>query len=109
MALYWPEARVALEIVDDPASKPYKGPDDWTVLHVTCADIYDVHRFQKIGRELGRLLGEDASFMDDLATKERRASCPAHGRNSTFRRLSLTSDTPSHAHKTAGQQIAGRH
>lgn len=65
MALYWPEARVALEIVDDPASKPYKGPDDWTVLHVTCADIYDVHRFQKIGRELGRLLGEDTSFMDD--------------------------------------------
>lgn len=53
MALYWPEARVALEIVDDPASKPYEGPDDWTVLHVTCADIYDVHRFQKIGRELG--------------------------------------------------------
>lgn len=65
MALYWPEVNVALEIVGDPASKPYEGPDDWTVLRVTCADIYDVHRFQKVGRELGRLLGEDTSFMDD--------------------------------------------
>ena len=77
MALYWPEARVALEIVDDPASKPYKGPDDWTVLHVTCADIYDVHRFQKIGRELGRLLGEDTSFMDDPLWQRKNAELHA--------------------------------
>lgn len=77
MALYWPEARVALEIVDDPASKPYKGPDDWTVLHVTCADIYDVHRFQKIGRELGRLLREDTSFMDDPLWQRKNAELHA--------------------------------
>ncbi|SFX64466.1 hypothetical protein [Olsenella sp. kh2p3] len=65
MALYWPEAKVALEIVDDPASKPYEGPADWSVLHVTCEDIRDVRRFQEMGRKLGRLLGEDTSFMDD--------------------------------------------
>ena len=38
MALYWPEQKVALDIVDDPDRRPFAGGDGYTVIKVTMAD-----------------------------------------------------------------------
>ena len=59
MALYWPEAKVALDIVDDPHRHPFEGGDDYTVLRVTCADISDHDSFDRIMRRLAQLLGKE--------------------------------------------------
>ncbi len=43
MALYWPDQKVALEIVDDPDSEPFDPSigDGWTVIQVTCGQVMD--------------------------------------------------------------------
>ena len=43
MSLYWPEQKVAIEIVDDPLSPPFDraAHPDVRVLQVTCAELDD--------------------------------------------------------------------
>jgi hypothetical protein len=67
MALYWPEKKVALEIVDDPERRPFEAPDpeEWRVLHVSVEDLASYDRFTSVMRRLGGLLGtppEDAKL-----------------------------------------------
>ena len=59
MALYWPEKRVALDIVDDPHRRPFEGDESYTVLRVTCAQLSDYDSFRDIMRKLCKLLDRD--------------------------------------------------
>ncbi|MDO4797448.1 MAG: hypothetical protein Q4A01_05440 [Coriobacteriales bacterium] len=59
MALYWPEQRVALDIVDDPYRRPFEGDDSYTVLRVTCADLRDYNSYRKVMKRLCELLGRE--------------------------------------------------
>lgn len=58
MALYWPDRKVALQIDDDPLSKPYVGPEDWHVLHTSKADLDDFDAFDRLMNLLADALGE---------------------------------------------------
>lgn len=58
MALYWPEQKVALQIDDDPASKPYEGPDDWQVFHTNKSMMDDFESFDQLMEKLAVALGE---------------------------------------------------
>ena len=57
MALVWSKEKVALQIDDDPASEPFDGPDDWTVIHVTTAQLESYEGCQKIVSHLSQALG----------------------------------------------------
>ena len=57
MALYWPEQKVALDIVDDPHRNPFIGDDSYTVLRVTCAELSNYESFSKVSKKLCELLG----------------------------------------------------
>ena len=61
MALYWPEQKVALEIVDDPASQPVDRDalPDFTVIQVTCEQIEDPEANDAIARTLAHHLGTE--------------------------------------------------
>lgn len=61
MALYWPEQKVALEIVDDPASLPVdrEAFPDFTVIQVTCAQIEDPEAYDVLARTLAHHLGTE--------------------------------------------------
>ena len=59
MALYWPDEKVALDIVDDPERNPFEGGDDYTVLRVTCAELMNYDSFCGIMRKLSDLLGNE--------------------------------------------------
>lgn len=59
MALYWPEEKVAIDIIDDPNRHPFEGDDDYTVLRITCAEIRDYEAFDRIMRHLAHLLGKE--------------------------------------------------
>ena len=74
MSLYWPDQKVALEIVDDPASKPFDAAahPDVTVIPVTCAQIADPEAFDEIGSTLARLLGTDPPLPDASSVARRR-------------------------------------
>ena len=60
MVMYWPEARVALDIVDDPLAEHVDGslPNDWRVLRVTSAQLNDLEETRRIGDTLCELLGQ---------------------------------------------------
>ena len=60
MALYWPEHKVALDIVDDPDRKPFKGGDGYTVIEVTMADLRDPVRRDRVMARLRKLLEDNA-------------------------------------------------
>lgn len=59
MTLYWPEARVALRIVDDPSGSDFdaNAHKDWEVLEVTTAQLEDLEGSRAIGDRLCTLLG----------------------------------------------------
>lgn len=63
MALYWPEEKVALDIIDDPYRNPFEGDDSYTVLRVTCADLCDYDSYRKVMGRLCELLGRDMPSM----------------------------------------------
>lgn len=65
MALYWPDAKVALDIIDDPDRRPFEGGDDYTVLRVCCADFMDPESFAKTAARLRELLGQPDESHDD--------------------------------------------
>ncbi|MBR3318206.1 MAG: hypothetical protein IKG21_10360 [Atopobiaceae bacterium] len=58
MVLYWPDRKVALDIVDDPQRRPFEAEDaeDWNVLRVTVSDLHR-ERFARIMHRLCFLLG----------------------------------------------------
>ena len=60
MAMFWPEQRVALDIVDDKlAEHIYPGdlPSDWKVLCVTKAQVNSLEGMRAIGDALCMMLG----------------------------------------------------
>ena len=71
MALYWPEEKVALDIVDDPMRRPFEGDESYTVLRVTCADLCDYDSYRKIMGRLCELLGREIPSMPGWEDKNR--------------------------------------
>lgn len=59
MALYWPEERVALEVVDDMDSIPFTGPSDVRVIRVTSSDLHDPDSMGDVVDLLFSELGEE--------------------------------------------------
>ena len=59
MALYWPKAKVALEIVDDPESQPFSGDLSYTVVRVKLADLVDPRHRAQLFKRLTALIGTD--------------------------------------------------
>lgn len=61
MALYWPEQKVALEIVDDPASQLVDRDTfpDFTVIQVTCEQIEDPVASHEIACTLAHHMGTE--------------------------------------------------
>ena len=60
MAMYWPEQKVALDIVDDPYAEHVSLndlPADWKLLEVTIAQLRDLEGMRQIGDNLCELLG----------------------------------------------------
>lgn len=71
MALYWPEQKVALDIVDDPYRNPFNGDESYTVLKVTCAELCDFDSYCKVMERLCELLGKDMPDMPGWEDKSR--------------------------------------
>ena len=71
MALYWPEEKVALDIVDDPYRRPFEGDESYTVLRVTTADLCDYDSYRKVMERLCDLLGREMPTMPDWEEKNR--------------------------------------
>lgn len=65
MALYWHEAKVALDIVDDPERVPFVGGDDYIVIRATCNDLMDYDAFTNISYRLNALLDERGASIND--------------------------------------------
>lgn len=59
MSLYWPEQKVAVEIIDDPLSQRFDrlAHPDVTVLQVTCAELQDLKACDRFAERLARALG----------------------------------------------------
>lgn len=73
MALYWPNKKVALDIVDDPARKPFEGDEDeWTVVRVTCAQLEDYDSCRRVMSHIARLLDSKAPQHPDWESKNQR-------------------------------------
>lgn len=71
MALYWPDQKVALDIVDDPYRNPFEGDESYTVLRVTCAELCDFDSYCKVMEHLCELLGKDMPDMPGWEDKSR--------------------------------------
>lgn len=71
MALYWHDAKVALDIIDDPARRPFEGDESYTVLRVTRADLCDYESYRKVMNRLCELLGRKAPTMPDWEQRSR--------------------------------------
>ena len=72
MALYWPEQKVALDIVDDPHRNPFEGDESYTVLRVTCAELSNYESFDRIQKKLCKLLGASYPQGKEWKRKNRR-------------------------------------
>ena len=59
MALYWPEHKVALDIVDDPDRRPFAGDDGYTVIKATTAELRDPALRERVMARLRALLKTD--------------------------------------------------
>lgn len=75
MSLYWPEYRIALEIVDDPASPPFDATahPDVTVIPITCAQLEDPDAFDEFARMLARRMGAAPAPIDPASVARRKA------------------------------------
>lgn len=73
MALYWPNKKVALDIVDDPGRKPFEGDEnEWTVVRVTCAELEDYDSCRRVMSRIARLLDSEAPQSPDWERKNRQ-------------------------------------
>ena len=60
MALCWPDKKVALDIVNEPAEiTTYRRRDGWTVVRVYDEDLVDYDTFRKVTDRVAKLLGSD--------------------------------------------------
>lgn len=62
MALYWKNAKVALDIIDDPQRHPAEVGDDWTVIKVKVADLADPESYDRIVRSIVSLVDDIFAF-----------------------------------------------
>lgn len=73
MALYWPDKKVALDIVDDPGRRPFEGDEsEWTVVRVTCAELDNYDSYRRIRELIARLLGGKVPQGADWEQKNRQ-------------------------------------
>lgn len=63
MALYWPDEKVALDIVDDPYRRPFNGDESYTVLRVTSSDLCNYDSYRRVMKRLCELLGKETPNM----------------------------------------------
>ncbi|WP_139650626.1 hypothetical protein [Raoultibacter phocaeensis] len=75
MSLYWPEANLALDIIDDPGRSPFdrEAHPDATVLSVTCAQIRDPEALDELSRVIACHLGADLPPETPTFRAKRRA------------------------------------
>lgn len=73
MALYWPAKKVALDIVDDPLRRPFEGDDSYTVVRVTCAELYDFDSCRRVMEHLCRLLDVEVPSSEEWERRARSA------------------------------------
>ena len=61
MAIYWPEQRVALDIIDDPYAQHVDKIlfGDWDILELTCAEIHDFEGMHTALDTLCLMLGQE--------------------------------------------------
>lgn len=61
MALFWPEQKVALDIVDDPCARHVNEAEmpGWKVVRVTVAEVDSLEGMRRIGDTMCDLLGVD--------------------------------------------------
>ena len=71
MALYWPDQKVALDIIDDPYRHPFEGDESYTVLRVTCEELCNFNSYQGIMERLCELLGKEMPTMPGWEQKSR--------------------------------------
>jgi len=76
MAMYWPDQKVAMDIIDDPLAQHVDESklDGWTILKVTCAEVNSLEGMRRIGDTLCVLLGQEPpeKTPEWLAANERR-------------------------------------
>ena len=62
MALYWPDEKVALVIVDDPLAQPFDKSlgSDWSVLETTIGEITNLEGSRRVCDTLCAMLGQEA-------------------------------------------------
>lgn len=75
MSLYWPEANVAIDIIDDPGRRPFDiaSHPDATVIEATCEQLADFDANEEIAHELMRHLGvEPPEDSEDYRTRRRK-------------------------------------
>lgn len=63
MALYWPEQKVALDIIDDPYRRPFEGDESYTVIRVTSEELCNFDSYKSIMEHLCMLLGREMPSM----------------------------------------------
>ena len=61
MAMYWPDAKVALDIVDDPLAQHVDDdlPADWNVLYTTLAQLDTPEGMREVFDKLSEMMGVD--------------------------------------------------
>ena len=72
MALTWPDKKVALDIVDDPAGERFSGDErEWEVVRVTCAELENYATFRQVMNRVAQLLGQQAPTDPDWQDRNR--------------------------------------
>lgn len=74
MSLYWPESKVAIDIVDDPARRPFDraAHPDVTVIEVTCEQLMDPDAFDRVAQELIAHMDVEPPPVNDPEYRKRR-------------------------------------
>ena len=80
MALYWPDKKVELDIVEDPVEvSTYKRKDGWTVVRVNGEDLVDYAIFRKTINCVAELLGCEGPQDPAWVEKNRRLHAELFG------------------------------
>lgn len=61
MAMYWPQQKVVLDIVDDPLAQHVdeRELDGWNIMRVTLEELHSLEGMRRIGDELCIALGQE--------------------------------------------------
>lgn len=71
MALYWPDQKVALDIIDDPYRRPFEGDDSYTVIRVTSEELCNFESYKAVMEHLCTLLNKEMPTMPGWEEKSR--------------------------------------